>query len=152
MKIILGIILVCLSTLLGYILSGKFTFRKDFYNDFYVFNDKLKQEVSFRQTTLISLLKNCGVNDFYVVLRNYIQNNVFSFNKTYLNKDEILYFENYLKMIGNGDKNSQIEYLDRINVDLIEKRKQMIDDEKKYKILYIKLGFLFGLILFVLVL
>ena len=152
MKIFLGIILVCFSTLLGYILSAKFTFRKEFYNDFYNFNTKLKQEISFRQTTLIALVKNLSNSDFNLTLKNQIQNNEFNFNKNYLKKDEIEYFDNYLRTIGTGDKNSQLDFLDKINVDVLEKQKQTSEEEIKYKSLYIKLSFLLGLILFVLVL
>lgn len=152
MKIFLGIILVCFSTLLGYILSAKFTFRKEFYNDFYNFNNKLKQEISFRQTTLIALVKTFSNTDFNLTLKSYIENSTFSFNKNYLKKDEIEYFSNYLKTIGAGDKSSQLDFLDKSNVDILEKQKQTSDEEKKYKILYIKLSFLLGLILFVLVL
>ena len=152
MKVLLGIILVCLSTLLGYILAGKFAFRKQFYDDYCNFNNIFKQEISFRQTTLVSLVKNKNSGDFYCVLRNYVQDNEFVFNKTYLKKDEIEFFHNYLKTLGTGDKNTQIEFIDRTNIVILEKQKKCVEDEKKYKALYVKLGFLFGLILFILVL
>lgn len=152
MKLVLGIILVCLSTLIGYILGGKYSFRKQFYADFYNFNNKLKQEISFRQATLTALLKECNSTDFYCALKNYIEKNQFNFEKTYLQKDEIEYFYNYLKILGTSDKNSQVDFLDEINMSVLEKQKQSAVEEKKYKALYLKLGFLFGLILFVLVL
>ena len=152
MKVFLGIIILCLSTLFSNVLAGKFSFRKEFYNDFYNFNNMLKQEISYRQTTLVSLIKENNLTDFYCVLRKYIESNEFEFDKTYLKKDEVEYFYNYLKILGTGDKNSQIEFLDKTNINILEKQKQSADDEKKYKVLYVKLGFLIGLILFVLVL
>ena len=78
------------------------------------------------------------------------KNNNFEFNKSYINKDEIEYFYNYLKILGTGDKDSQIDFLDKIDINIIEKQKQSIIDENKYKQLYIKLGFLIGLIIFIL--
>lgn len=152
MKLALGVVLVCLFTFLGYVLSGKFTLRKSFYTNFYNFNNKLKQEINFRQTTLVSLLNDNESNDFFCAIKNYIQNNKFDFNKSYLKRDEIDFFYNYLKTIGSGDKDSQIEYLKEINSIVVEKKKQSIEDEKRYKTLYVKLGFLFGLIVLILIL
>ena len=151
MKIVLGIVLVFLSTFLGYVLSAKFTSRKQFYNDFYNFNSKLKQEISFRQSTILSLIDS-EFSDFYSILRKYLKENVFCFNKTYLKEEEVKFFYNYVNTIGTGDKDSQIDFLDKINANLLEKQRNSFDEEKKYKTLYIKLGFLFGLIIFVLVL
>ncbi len=152
MKIVLGIVLICLSTLLGYIMSGKFSLRKEFYNDFYNFNNKLKQEISFKQTTITNIIKNNDESDFYLVLNNYIKNNSFDFDKQYLSKDEIEYLHNYLKILGTGDKQSQLEFLGKANESIMEKQKESTENEKKYIVLYIKLGFLIGLVLFVLVL
>ena len=152
MKIFLGIILVCLSTFLAYVLSAKFSLRKQFYNDFFNFNNKLKQEISFGQTTIVSLINNENASDFYCYLRKYLNNNTFDFDKTYLTNDEIEFYYNYIKTIGTGDKNSQIDFLDNVNTKVVERQRKSLDEEKKYKTLYIKLGFLFGLILFVLIL
>ena len=152
MRVFLGILLVCLSTLISYVLTNKFSLKRQFYDDFYNFNTTLKQEISFRQTTLISLLKNGGTTDFYLLLTEFIENNKANQNIKYLSNDEIESFYNYAKTLGAGDKDSQIEFLNEIGKSLLDKQKKCTQDEKNYKVLYIKLGFLLGLILFVLVL
>ena len=53
MKIFLGLILLLLSTFLGYLLSSKYTKILEFYKEFISFNKKLITEVSFSQKTII---------------------------------------------------------------------------------------------------
>ena len=153
MKIFLGVLVLILSTLIGYKLSEKYVLRKKFYTDFASFNEKLTREVSFLQTTILSLIKeNEMVSDFSETLMVYIKEEKFIFSKKYLNEEEIEYFKKYLGVIGSVDRALQITFLNTVSYDLKGKLTVVADDEKKYKTLYLKLGFLTGLIALILLL
>lgn len=149
MNIFLGVAILILSTYIGSISSKKYTERKLFYIDFLSFNNKVKNEVSFSQKTILSILKNTTNNksDFYDCAKGlFIDNNVFSFEKNYINAEEKDYLYNYLSSIGSSDKVTQIRYIDSVTCNIESKLKEAELNEKKYKKTYIKLGFLIGLI------
>ena len=147
MKIFIGVALLILCSLVGYKLSEKYVLRKKFYKDFVAFNDKLLREISFLHTTLMSIVDDITVDsDFYNIVNNYIKKGEFKFEKKYINLEEKEYFYKYLNVIGSGDKNSQLKFLSAIEIELKAKKASADDDEKKYKSLYLKLGFLLGLI------
>ena len=154
MKIFLGVILLIISTFVGYIKSSKFTFRRIFFDDFNTFNNKLKNEVAFKQGTIINLLQNENDNgDFMFGIKNvFINKESLSLKSNYLSDKEIKLYNDYISKIGTLDKVSQIEYLNSIEAEISSIKKQCIADEEKYKNLYIKLGFFVGLILLILVL
>ena len=153
MNIFLGIILLVLCTFIGYVCSGKYSLKKEFYGHFVEFNTKLKDEVSFYQTSIVKLVKSILIeSDFYNCIKTYILNKEFIFEKDYLSSDEKEFLFQYLNKIGKSDKKSQIEYLQATNKIITEKYEKYSLDEKKYKHLCIKLGFLIGLIAFIIVL
>lgn len=153
MKLLIGVMLLVLSTLIGYKLSEKYVLRKKFYKDFLTFNQVLTREISFMQGTIVSLVKGIDFDgDFTDLLNNYINTGEFKFEKKYLSTEEIEYLKKYLKIIGSGDKNTQLEFLGSVNFELNNKCATVNEDEKKYKTLYIKLGFLIGLIAMIILL
>ncbi len=155
MKIFLGITLLITSTLLGYFLSLKYKNKKRFYSDFFDFNLKLKKEVAFSQYTIIELIDKTSktkTSDFNASLDNIIVKNSSKINISYLSESEVDFFKNYCANIGSVDKTSQIEYLTIIQNEIEIKKTQAYLDEKKYCSLYIKLGFLLGLIALIILL
>ena len=153
MKIIIGIFFLFLCTFIGYNLSLKYTKRKMFYGNFFNFNEKLLREVSFLQTTIVSLLNDIDINtDFYDSLKHYINTKEFKFDKQYLLEEEKNELNRYFKTIGTSDKIGQLEYLNSMDITLKNKRIQTEENEKKYRMLYIKMGFLIGLIILVILL
>lgn len=153
MKIIIGIFFLFLCTFIGYNLSLKYTKRKIFYGNFFNFNEKLLREVSFLQTTIVSLLNDIDINtDFYDSLKHYVNTKEFKFDKQYLLEEEKNELNRYFKTIGTSDKNGQIEYLNSMDITLKNKRIQSEENEKKYRTLYIKMGFLIGLIILIILL
>lgn len=153
MKLLIGVMLLVLSTLIGYKLSEKYVLRKKFYKDFLTFNQVLTREISFMQGTIVSLVKGIDFDgDFTDLLNYYINTGEFKFEKKYLSSEEIEYLKKYLKIIGSGDKKTQLEFLGSVNFELNNKCATVNEDEKKYKTLYIKLGFLIGLIAMIILL
>ena len=154
MRLVLGIIFLILSTFFGYKFSSKFSDRRVFYNDFYLFNKQLVNEVFFSQNSIVNLVDKKTDDGYFIGQVKKIileKNNKIQLSNTYT-KEENDFFNDYLSNIGNGDSLSQRKYLEGIDELLKEKRQITQDEEKKYKKLYVKLGFLFGLVLLIIVL
>lgn len=154
MKLFLGLILLIICIFIGYIKSNKYYFRRVFYDDFVKFNEKFKQEVSFKQRTIKNIIEDeLSDSDFITVIKGSIFNEkTTEKNLNYLNENEIKYFKDYVSTIGTVDKTIQLDFLQNISNEIIDKQKQCVSEENKYKKLYIKLGFFIGLILLILVL
>lgn len=155
MKIFVGILLCIISTFIGYYFSKKYSVRRKFFQDFVDFNSAIKKEISFSKNTLISFIKSFeNANDlFYKNLIDVIVNkkNV-SLEKNIFTKQENQYLTSYLNFIGTSDTNSQLNFLNKTEKELDGFLEESMAEEKKCKPLYIKIGFLIGLIMFIAVL
>ena len=153
MRLILGCVILCLCTYIGYFLSQKYVKRKEFYQDFISFNNKMKNEVSFFQNTIDNIIKKSeNDGDFYKYLLNKKNINVCDYKCEYLTTEENKYVKNYVKELGTTDKDSQLKYFDIVDDDISKIYEKVESDEKKYKVLFLKLGFLFGLIILIVLL
>lgn len=153
MKYVLGAVLLCLSTFCGYVLSFRYRERHNFYTDFFNFNERLKTAVSFTSETLGSLVKDDGKSDFPTLLRGFIKSGERIKDKpSALSTEERDFFWGYAESIGKSDRFSQMDFLNGAEKTIAEKLKKSESEYKKYKPVCVKLGFLFGLIIFVLVL
>ena len=151
MKFFLGIILLILSTFIGYIFSEKYVKRRIFYQNFHFFNTELQKEISFSKKSILELIDNKNDNDFMLAVFNYFNNNVSDFRLTYLKIEEIDFFKLYLNTIGGGDNTSQLQNLNVISLEIDKHLSEAENNEKKYKTLYVKIGFLIGLILLIII-
>ena len=151
MRIIAGAVLVAVSTLIGLLLSVKYTERKKFYADFYSFNKRYIECVSFSGDSLKKLLsENNASSDFYEYMRAFAEDKTTVFKKKYLSADESAFLYEYAATLGRGDYETE-KTKANVSLEKIKERKEKsVDDEKKYKPLLIKLGFLFGAIVFIL--
>ncbi len=151
MNVICGITAICLSTFLGYYLSGKWTDRKVFYSDLLNFHTKLVKEVEFSKKTLIDIAKEYkDETDFDKLLKNkYLDKNDSQFKLKYLSDEEKIFVENYLKDIGKTESQVENGYLLGMSEEIKNKATEAKSLEDKYKKLYIKVGFLLGLMLFI---
>lgn len=153
MNVFFGLLSLVSCTVIGYMLSTKFSKRKKFYINFATFNKKLENEISFSQKTLIDLV-NSGVDagEFEKCVKNYFENKKLDIQQNLLKNDEIDFIKTYLETIGSSDKITQIKYLESASKTIENNLNAAIEDDRKYKALYIKLGFLFGLMVFVVLL
>ena len=69
----------------------------------------------------------------------------------YLKEDERKFLHDYFFMIGKSDAASQKTYLSAVRQEIGERRRASEDAYKRYFSLYLKLGFLAGLILVILI-
>jgi hypothetical protein len=153
MNIFLGVLLLVFCTTTGYVLSLKFTKRKNFFINFSFFNKRLENEIAFTQKTLVNILRDSvNLGEFEKCLLEYLEKKSFCVDSKLFNNDEIDFIKNYFETIGGSDKDSQIKYLDSAGKIIDDYLSLTSNEEKRYKTLYIKLGFLFGLMAFVIVL
>ena len=153
MRILLGLIMVAMSTYLGYLFSLKYTTKKNFYCDFLTFHKKLKNEVSFSSNSVQSIvamsLERNAKSQFNSVLDCYFNKNSkkdFKLDKHVFSNDDREYVEKYMENIGALDKKTQLEFLSSCDAEIKEKVDKCEINAKKYKSLCVKLGFLIGLI------
>ena len=148
MNLILGIILIVLSTFIGYILSSKYTEKRIFYQDFFEFNSLYKSEVNFSKRTIKSITEN-KKSPFYKELDNSFQNENYLLNLKNFSDDEKAFFREYSLNLGKGDRETELQFIDNFDKKIKEKLDSAIISEKNNKSLFIKVGFAFGLILFI---
>ncbi|MBO5927354.1 MAG: hypothetical protein J6Q32_00685 [Clostridia bacterium] len=152
MNVLCGIIAICLCTFIGYYLSGRWTDRKIFYSDFLSFHNTLLKEIEFSKKSLPEIAETLSNDkDFNKYVKNIYfneQGKILKFK--YLTADENKFLEDYFLKIGKS--NSQVEngFLNSLTDEIINKSSQSAVNEVKYKKLYIKIGFLLGLMLFIL--
>lgn len=153
LKIFLCVVLVVLCTAAGVALTQKYKQRKVFMHDLHCFNERLLGEVSYTRLPLSSFFDKYEYGkDFTSVLQEIKQNRFerVKIEFRYLADSQKQLVHDYFSMIGKSDARSQENYLNAVRGEL-EKEKTCTEAEyKKYFGLYTKLGFLFGLIIVIL--
>lgn len=149
MNIIFGIFSLLGCLFIGYKMSQKYVLKKDFYIDFDTFNKRILNEVSFTKRSIVSIVNdfNFKNNNFSCSVKKYFIERDKEMDKlNFLSLEENEYFNNYLVNLGTSDKTTQFEYLSLAQKEIEEKKEQALSESKKYRSLYIRLGFLIGLI------
>ena len=83
---------------------------------------------------------------------NYLENNKFLLNLKYLRKNDFEFIKSYCENVGVADADSQLKYLQSVDAQVVELFNQAKEEQEIYCKLYIKLGFLIGLIILVVIL
>lgn len=148
MSIIVSFISLILCIYFGRVFSEKYVLRDVFFEHFSLFNEKIINEVMYSQNTIKSLIENSGDNSFIYILKNYIYNKQMC-KESYLTNEENEFVNEYLLRVGQGDKQSQLAFLNsiKLNVDLYKKGAN--EALKKYRPLYLKISLLIGLMFFI---
>ena len=161
-KFFLGIAVVAFTTFCGYLLSKKYRKRKLFFAQYCMFNQHFLSEITYYKRPIIEFIRNeVYKGEFVYLLEEYVnitkkqtimrgnllQNSAFSF----LKQEEKSGIEEYFQTLGKGDSLSQKTYFSAMKERLDIKRKDAQEQAKKYGDLYVKIGFLFGLFVLILV-
>ena len=147
-NLVIGIILLILSSLIGIEISKKYKKRTLFFKDFEEFNQILINEMSFSRLTIPEIIKKEKIKDsqFYKVLNDKYLLKIKDIEKiSYLSENEYVFFTDYVDAIG---KNS-LDYAKSVKERLNNLTKQVILDENKKKPLVIKVSFMIGVILLI---
>lgn len=152
MKLVLGIVILIACTLLGYKLSKNYTDKKQFYMDFNEFNKRFKSEVQFSKKTIIEILKDYEDRNgefFNAIKKYFLEEQTEEIKNKLFSSDDKSFLINYFNNLGDSDKFSQLNYIESVEKSIEDNFIKAEKEEKKYKTLYIKLGFLFGLIILI---
>ncbi len=154
MRLIAGILLLAISTFLGYFYSRRYIERRKAFERLNAFNLLVETEVVFAKNSLVVLVKNAECDD---VLTGYIRDFFLLKRENeeklkILKKDEKSFFIEYVRRLGQGDKKSQTEYLKAAEAKISGYLSVAEDEDKKYRPLCLKLGFLFGLVVLIILL
>ncbi len=154
MRTFLGILALIASVVISYLWSKKYTERKKFFGELKSFNESVKKEVIFSRKTLLELIKKLdGETRFSRYIGAAMTNTKDAETcLTDINPAEKQFLADYIRGIGGGDAETQKKYLEVAEKDIEKFYSAATEEEKKYRPLCIKLGFLFGLIMLIILL
>jgi len=163
-KFIVGIAIVCFTGFCGYFLAGKYRKRKAFFAQMNAFNERFLNEISYYRRPISEFAAQYPyVGDFRVVLYGFLScldigrkngenvSDIQSYYPDYFTADEKKFLSDYFGMLGRGDCSSQKAYFNAVKPTLTDYKKQAETACQKYGELYLKLGFLLGLAIVVLI-
>ena len=162
LKFIVGMAIVAFSSFCGYKLAGKYRRKKQFFVQFSAFNERFLEELAYSRRPIGHLLSNkLYAGEFQLLLCEFalylqkgekefilaLNDNAFSF----LLEDEKMEICEYFLTLGKGDTNAQKGYFLSLKERITKRRLDAEENYKRYSDLYIKLGFLCGLLLLILI-
>lgn len=162
-KFLLGVAIIAFTTFCGYLFGKKYRKRKLFFTQWNLFNERFLNEIAYYRLPLQEFItKYPYKTEFDILLQRFIEcvkkriplkgNLLKSTEFHFLKEDEKNVIEDYFLMLGKGDSQSQKNYFSSMKETLITREKQAVDVCKKFGDLYIKLGFLCGLLILILIL
>lgn len=162
LKIVLGMAIVAISTACGYIFSKKYRQRRCFMGQLREFNELFINEIAYYRRPIKDFLAcHCYSGEFQLLLQDYLaslaeyppQKSCFlDLSKySFLQASEKTDIIDYFMMLGKGDSASQKSYFLSMRERLVKYETEAISQSKKYENLYIKLGFLCGLFILILI-
>lgn len=156
MKYILLVIIVLICSYVGYGISKYYSRRTKFFQGLVLLFEKIKLEINFSQSKLISILTNFVVsnNDVKTLMQNFqkslennqklCEENLFKGIKI-LSQEEKNIIMSYFQSLGKFDVLNQSKQIESEISDLRAFQKNAEIEEKKYASLYFKIGIILGL-------
>lgn len=162
LKFLFGVAMVAFSSFCGYVLAKKYRQRKAFFQQLKEFNERYLSEVSYYRRPIKTFAASYAYKGDFARLLNlffqYLDNGQarafevdFKAELPFLRQDDRQVVADYFFMLGRGDSSSQKGYFTGIKDRLSALYNEAISDCKKYGDLYIKLGFLCGLFILILI-
>ena len=161
-KIILGISIVAFTSFCGYILSAKYRRRKEFFRQFNEFNERFLSEISYYRRPIADFIAQYSYKSEFNELLHLFYERIskeedeeISLTEAscfhFLLNDEKSFVDNYFLMLGRGDSISQKGYFTSMKEKILSLRSEAENQSKRYGDLYVKLGFLCGLLILILI-
>ena len=160
-KFFLGVAIIVFFSFCGYLFAKKYRKRKHFFMQLYDFNDRFLNEISYYRRPIVEfIVKYSFKGEFNLYIESFInniQNISVCFDELeneefyFLKKEEKSILVDYFSMLGKGDSSSQKGYFSSVKDDLRQRKIETDAEYKKYGDLYIKLGFLCGLLVLILI-
>jgi stage III sporulation protein AB len=156
LKVLLGCLIVAFSSFCGYYWAKRYRQRKSFYRQFYEFNQRFLNEIAYYRRPIRDFIsKDSYKDEFASLLQSYFSSlnggkfDLIEFD--FLKEDEKVFVYDYFQMLGKGDSSSQKAYYTSIKEGLVKWKITTEEEAKKYEDLYVKLGFLCGLFILILI-
>ncbi len=161
-KFLLGIAIVAFTSYCGFVFAKKYRKRKLFFAQFKEFNERFLNEVSYYRRPLEEFAsKYAYKGEFQIFLQNFFaeidelsqsEHSSITFDGCeFLKNEDKSLIEDYFKMLGKGDSASQKTYFSAAKEQLAKFYAEAENEYKKYGDLYVKLGFLCGLLILILI-
>lgn len=148
-KLFLCVALVALCSAFGWALTRKYKQRKDFFYALDLFNSRFIGEVSYTKMPISAFMEKYSFAGDFGKLLEERKNGGFvaeGCDIAYLTEDEKNFVRDYFLMVGRSDSASQKEYLSAARTETERLRDESGAEYKRRFNLYVRLGFLFGLI------
>ena len=160
LKFFLGVAIVAFTSFCGYFLSKKYRLRNSFFAELWEFNERFLSEISYYRRPLGEFLATSPhkgsfgtfLESFYGALQNEERERIDLTEYDFLTKEEKSFVEDYFSMLGRGDSGAQKTFFSSMKEPLSKIKFDTQTANKKYGDLYIKLGFLCGLLILILIL
>ncbi len=161
-KVLLGIAIIAFTSFCGYYFTKKYRKRKRFFAEMKEFNERFISEISYYRRPLAEFFAAYSYkgefNEFFTDYFQSIKNDDERAYKIrelelldFLKAEEKSVVEDYFQMLGKGDSASQKAYFSAMKERIQKLHGEAETDYKKYGDLYVKLGFLCGLFILILI-
>ena len=144
-----------LTAIIGYLASIKFVDRRDFWERFDYWHKKIIAEIAFSKRTLPEIFNEAESSDkndlFLMVAKDYVKNHKTIIKFNFLCKEEKEFIDKYFQNIGTMDGDTQLNYLKSFETELEKYVSGSELKNKRFRPLFIKMGFLIGLVIFILI-
>ena len=163
-KFLIGIAIVAFTSFCGFTLAKKYRIRKNFFTQFYEFNGRFLSEVAYFKRPLAEICSRFVYRgDFDLLLKSFFKKQKEYGERmgaastldlreySFLTADEQAFVGDYFLTIGRGDSISQKAYFSSAKEKLADYKQKSEVECKKYGDLYLKLGFLCGLAVLILI-
>lgn len=151
MRTVFLAVIPILTAILGYLFSVKYGQIRDFWDKFGFWHKKIKAEIAFLQNSLPEIFGESERSDaFSDCAKEYVSGNDKSVRLKFLSDEEREFLNKYLQNLGRTDKDSQLNFLNSFEPELEKFIHNAENKNKTYRPLCVKLGFLLGLIIFIL--
>ena len=162
LKFFIGLSVVAFGSLCGYLCSKKYRQRKLFLSQWKEFTERFLSEIAYYRRPIREFIAAYAYQvEFEDFLRklpaenegNAQGNRAFIINENYsfLTKEDKRLLEDYFLMLGRGDSLSQKAYFSAVRENVVKSYSEAETQCKRYGDLYIKLGFLCGLLILLLI-
>lgn len=161
-KFFLGICIIAFTSYCGRLLSKKYRQRQQFFKQFKEFNERFLSEIAYYRRPLKQFIAAYSYQgEFEELLRDFCK--LLAVNPStpcFLTEDEKYHFlkreekqmvEDYFFMLGKGDSASQKGYFSSVKEGLVKLQVSTEGEAKRYGDLYVKIGFLCGLLILILI-
>ena len=159
-KFLLGISIVAFTSFCGYLLAKKYRQKKNFFSQLVLFNERFLSELTyFRRPIREFMFSYTYRGEFLLLLQKFFhKHRNLTFQEilndatySFLKEEEKALVINYFSMLGKADSAAQKTYFSSLKDVLKKTESDCIAESKKYGDLYVKIGFLFGLLILILI-